>query len=189
MKKRIELKHGTVEFTIVKHPRAKSIRVTIRKDGTMLVTSPRYIPYFIIKQYLQTQSTWIIQTLTKVKNNPPKISHKESLELFKQYKDEALHLIEKRLEVYAGIYPYTYTKVRVKNQKTRWGSCSKAGNLAFNYKIMFLPTHLMDYVIVHELCHLEEFNHGPLFWKLVAQTIPNHLEYRRELQEHGIALG
>ncbi|NBS67881.1 M48 family peptidase [bacterium] len=66
--------------------------------------------------------------------------------------------------------------------RTRWGSCSKRGNLNFNYRILFLPPHLADYLIVHELCHLKEFNHSPRFWALVAQGCPNYHACKKELR-------
>ena len=79
-----------------------------------------------------------------------------------------------------------FNKINIKNQKTRWGSCSKKGNLNFNYKIALLPQHLADYIIVHELCHLGEFNHSRSFWNLVAKVFPEYLGIRNELRRSGI---
>ncbi len=73
-------------------------------------------------------------------------------------------------------------RVAIRDTKSRWGSCSKQGNLNFNYKIIFLPERIADYIIVHELCHLKEFNHGPEFWRLVAETVPEHKAIRAELK-------
>lgn len=70
----------------------------------------------------------------------------------------------------------------IRNQKSRWGSCSTKGNLNFNYKLAIIPSHLADYVIVHELCHLGEFNHSQKFWDLVAKTMPGYKEMRNELK-------
>ncbi len=70
----------------------------------------------------------------------------------------------------------------IKNHKTRWGSCSELGNLNFNYKLIFLPDAIVDYIVVHEICHLIEFNHSQDFWRLVARTIPNFRELRHELR-------
>lgn len=97
-------------------------------------------------------------------------------------KRRALTLVSARSGYFGKIYGLTYGKIRIRAQKTRWGSCSRSGNLSFNYKIIVLPPHIADYVIVHELCHLSEMNHGKRFWDLVAKTIPNHKATRKELR-------
>lgn len=74
-------------------------------------------------------------------------------------------------------------RIAIRNQRSRWGSCSKKGNLNFNYKLAFLPPEVRDYVIVHEICHIKEFNHGRGFWDLVAETVPEHRAMRRKLRE------
>lgn len=98
------------------------------------------------------------------------------------HKEAARELIHARLEALNVHYGFTYNKVAIRDQRSRWGSCSKMRNLNFNYRLVFLPPHLVDYVIVHELCHLEEFNHGPSFWALVARVVPEHQVCRRELR-------
>ncbi|HEV7448999.1 MAG TPA: M48 family metallopeptidase [Candidatus Paceibacterota bacterium] len=79
-------------------------------------------------------------------------------------------------------YNHAVRRVFIKNSKSRWGSCSSRGNLNFNYKLLFVPPQVLDYVVVHELCHLRHFNHGPEFWALVAEVLPNHKELRRALR-------
>jgi hypothetical protein len=90
-------------------------------------------------------------------------------------------LVHERLAHFNQHYNFRFNRVSIKNQRTRWGSCSKLGNLNFNYKIALLPPQLVDYLIVHELCHLAEFNHSPRFHALVARAVPNHRELRRML--------
>ncbi len=77
---------------------------------------------------------------------------------------------------------FTYHRVSIRNQRTRWGSCSRKGNLNFSYKLALLPPHLADYLIVHELCHLGQFNHSSAFWALVALAIPDYKRCRAELK-------
>ena len=95
-----------------------------------------------------------------------------------KYKELARTLAESRISYYNKFYGFKINRIAIKNSKTRWGSCSKKGNLNFNYKIALLPPELANYVIVHELCHLGEFNHSARFWKLVERTIPNWREIR-----------
>jgi len=101
---------------------------------------------------------------------------------YTKHKADALVLAMERVEHFNNIYDFPYNNVCVKNQKTRWGSCSSKGNLNFNYKILFLDEAVRDYIIVHEICHLKELNHSKKFWALVAQVVPNHKEIRRELK-------
>lgn len=97
--------------------------------------------------------------------------------------------VHHRLLVLNELYGFAYNRVAIRNQRTRWGSCSKRGNLNFNYRIASLPLHLADYVIVHELCHLMEFNHSQKFWDMVSRAIPDHRERRRELRGILIRVG
>ena len=83
---------------------------------------------------------------------------------------------------YGALHGIKVGKISIRNQKSRWGSCSKKGNLNFNYKLVFLAPELRDYVIVHEICHVKEFNHGRGFWALVAEAVPDHREVRGRLR-------
>jgi predicted metal-dependent hydrolase len=96
------------------------------------------------------------------------------------YREEARQIATLRIAQYAKEYHVTVAGISIRNQRTRWGSCSSKGNLSFNYRIVFLPQHLQDYVFIHELCHLIEFNHSTRFWELVALCAP---EYKHHIQE------
>ena len=97
--------------------------------------------------------------------------------------DNALRLLEHRIDQYNSHYRCDFNDIRVKKMKSRWGSCSEKKNLNFNVKILQLPLLLIDYIVVHELCHLIELNHSHKFWQLVAQTIPDHRVRRQELRQ------
>ena len=117
-----------------------------------------------------------VRIKTCVKNSKSKIAlavHKESAKTF------ALS----RLLYWNQYYNFKYGAIKIKSQTTRWGSCSSKGNLNFNYRIVLLPEHLADYLIVHELCHLGEFNHSQKFWNLVKKTIPDFAQRRYELKK------
>lgn len=98
------------------------------------------------------------------------------------HKEYARNIILERLAHWNEFYQCTYYKVAIRNQSTRWGSCSLRGNLNFNYKVALLPEHLMDYVIVHELCHLIEFNHSRAFWDCMERALPDCSARKNELQ-------
>ena len=101
----------------------------------------------------------------------------------KKRRRQARAFVLERIAHFNRTYRCAIRKVFIRNQKTRWGSCSKKGNLNFNYRIIALPPSIADYIIVHELCHLKEFNHSKRFWDLVARVIPEHKAIRRELRK------
>ncbi|MBI4086596.1 M48 family metallopeptidase [Candidatus Kaiserbacteria bacterium] len=98
------------------------------------------------------------------------------------HKETARAFVHERLALHNAEYSFSYKRVFIKNQKSCWGSCSEKGNLNFNYKLLFLPPHIADYVIIHELCHLAELNHSPKFWSLVAQACPEYKACRKVLK-------
>lgn len=104
------------------------------------------------------------------------------------HKEAARKVVHTKLKAFNAHYKHVYGNVAVRNQKSRWGSCSKAGNLNFNYRIVFLPPHVQDYLVVHELCHLQEFNHSTKFWQLVAETVPNYRSYKKELTQMSVRM-
>lgn len=110
---------------------------------------------------------------------------KPSIASRKKYEDNkelARKIIKERLEIINGFYGFEYKKVAIRDTKSRWGSCSARRNLNFNYKIIFLPDHLRDYIIVHELCHLKEMNHSIMFWNEVAKYCSDYKNCRSELK-------
>jgi predicted metal-dependent hydrolase len=104
------------------------------------------------------------------------------------YRRQAPALFAERLHICNLPYVFSYGRVSIKGQKSRWGSCSKQGNLNFNWRLLLAPLAVLDYVVVHELCHLKELNHGPRFWKLVARGCPAYAAHRRWLRQHGLEL-
>src|SRR3989339_2105710 len=104
-------------------------------------------------------------------------SHREYL----LHKSRARQLVKTRIAELNLLYNFSYQKFVIRNQKSRWGSCSSRGVLNFNYKLVFLPDHLADYLIAHELCHLKEMNHSRRFWNEVARAIPDYPRCRRDL--------
>jgi predicted metal-dependent hydrolase len=165
--------------------RTRSISVTIYPGGNIIVSSHPDYPEHRIHAFLNRKSAWILKKLEQQKKLAGLPTIKRSRGDYKKYKQDALNLAIARLAHFNQHYGFTYKRVSIKNQKTRWGSCSRDGNLNFSYLLSLLSPELADYIIVHELCHLKEFNHSKNFWDLVAETVPNHKELRKELK-HGL---
>jgi len=100
------------------------------------------------------------------------------------YKAKASEVIHDRLEFFNEYYGLKFNRVSFRNQKTRWGSCSSQKNLNFNWRLIMAPIEIIDYVVVHELCHLKYMNHSAAFWKTVSETIPNYKERKKWLKEN-----
>lgn len=125
---------------------------------------------------------WKIFTRTRRRIIRRRVSLKGGAKEYKLHKEHARAIATERLAHFNQFYNFTYGRIAIRNTKSRWGSCSKKGNLNFSYKIALLPPHLADYIIVHELCHIGEFNHGKGFWELVERTMPEWRKYREELK-------
>lgn len=124
----------------------------------------------------------IVRRRRRVRRFRPKT---RSRQLFLEHRARALELVHTRLAHFNLSYNFKYNKVSIKNQSSRWGSCSRRGNLNFNYRIALLEPEVADYLIVHELCHLGEMNHSKKFWDLVARTLPHWRSLRRKMKEEG----
>jgi predicted metal-dependent hydrolase len=105
------------------------------------------------------------------------------------YRQQAEKLIKKRVDELCPRLGVTYCRLTVRGAKTRWGSCSRKGNINFNWKLMMVPEPVVDYVIIHELAHLKEMNHSKNFWKLVTEHCPQWRKHRKWLKEHEGGLG
>jgi len=187
MKKEIELQQKKIEYTLRLSKRARRMRLAIYRDGAFVVTAPQFVGLTTIEQFILRKSEWVIGKIEYFKQFSGRIFIKNTKQEFALHKESALMLAIERMAHFNEIYQFSWGKVTIRNQKTRWGSCSKKGNINFNYKIALLPAHIADYIIVHELCHLKEFNHSRNFWNLVAQAIPGHREVRAELKKTGVS--
>lgn len=181
MQTQIKLNNQELVYDLKVSQRAKRMRIAIYCDGAVVVTAPNGVNGNLIEQFILRKARWIFDKLDyfKARGNHPFVRSGKGE--FLKYKQEALVLAKSRVEYFNEKYGFKFNKINIRNQKTRWGSCSRKGNLNFNYKIALLPEHLADYIIVHELCHLREFNHSKKFWNLVAQEIPDYAQHRKEI--------
>ncbi len=155
-------------------------------DSSVVLTVPYNQPLDGVEGFVKQKFSWIKKSLDYFRRIGFKKLEKPVRGEYKKYRAEALSLAKQKVEQWNNFYGFTINRVSVKNQKTRWGSCSKKGNLNFNYKIIKLREGLVDYLVVHELCHLQEFNHSRNFWQLVARSQPDYKKLRMELKAYGI---
>jgi len=124
----------------------------------------------------------VVRLYHGLKNTEGQDMVKKTIEQF--YKKKATEITHDRLQHFSYLHGFSYNRVTLKNQKTRWGSCSSSGNLNFNWRLSMAPIEVIDYVIVHELCHLKQMNHSSRFWSLVESILPNYKETRKWLAEN-----
>jgi hypothetical protein len=180
--KELYLTNQKISYKLRSSKRARLMRLAIYGDGSIVVTKPWRLNENLVEHFLKQKINWIINkisTVSKYKNPSLSRNNKEHYILNKV---AALKLVEEKLTQFNKYYQLKYNHVTVRNQITRWGSCSKSRNLNFNYKVLFLTPALCDYIVVHELCHLIEFNHSADFWAQVEKTIPDYKERRKELK-------
>lgn len=180
--RKIKLQNKEIEYRLKKSRRAKNMRLTIYCDGSLVATVPSRYSDGILEEFILEKSDWILKKIEYFNN----FSHKEfwvnNPTDFVNSKEKALDLARERINYFNQFYNFSFKKINIRNQRTRWGSCSRSGSLSFNYKIVYLPAKLADYVIVHELCHLQEFNHSRKFWALVKKTVPDCEKIRKEVR-------
>lgn len=178
-----------MEIQVIKSNR-KTIAIEIKPDLQVLVRAPRRMPKWEIERFVREHEDWILKHLEIVRKrneerkNLPKET-KLAPEELKVLVNMAKEAIPKRVAYYAPIVGVTYGRISIRNQKTRWGSCSGKGNLNFNCQLMRMPSEVIDYVVVHELCHRKEMNHSPEFWAEVEKVLPDYKKRRKWLKEYG----
>lgn len=191
MEKTIELGEQKVEYTLRLNKRARGIRLSVASGGVFTVSAPERMAESRIEAFMREKAEWVLDKI-RYFSQFPKITPAKRVNRkkhFAEHKEKARVLVGERLAYFNQFYNLKWNKVAIRNQRSRWGSCSRKKNLNFNYRIALLPPHLADYIIVHELCHLAQLNHSLKFWALVAQTMPEHRSLRKELRRQGMHLG
>ena len=167
-----------IPYRLVRSDR-KSIGIQITADG-VIVRAPKRLSAAEIDRFVQSKRSWIEGHLAKVPAPQPKFTQTEIEALARK----ALTVIPDRVRHFAPIVGVSYGRITIRNQRSRWGSCSGKGNLNFNCLLMLTTDHVIDYVVVHELCHRLEMNHSPKFWAQVERVLPDYRESREWLKEH-----
>jgi len=160
---------------------AKRIRLRVRESGTVLITCPWWCPKREALELLDTHRAWIDEQRQRLRERPLALQRCDN-DHYRAHKESARRLVRTKVSYWSAFYGFRVQRIAIRNQRSRWGSCSTLGNINIHYKILFLPEHLQDYLIIHELCHLAEPNHSSRFWALVARAYPAYKSAQRELK-------
>lgn len=170
-------------FELIRSAR-RTIAVEIR-NGRVIVRAPLRMSKTEIERFVASKADWINKHLEVAKQRQSISVQPFTAAEIQQMADAALQDIPQRVHKYAAIIGVTVGRITIRNQKTRWGSCSSKGNLNFNCLLMLCPEEVRDYVVVHELCHRKELNHSSRFWNEVARVMPDYAVRRKWLKECG----
>ena len=177
-----------MKVTVIRSNR-KTVAIQVNPDLSVTVRAPYSASEKDIEEILKKKEAWISRHIEKIKKTKERFEAEPTEKLTREkviaLAEEALKVIPERVEYFAKVIGVTYGKITVRNQKTRWGSCSSKGNLNFNCLLMLAPPEVLDYVVVHELCHRKQMNHSKAFWLEVEKVLPNYKEVRKWLKEEG----
>ena len=162
----------------------KTLAIQINPDLAVTVRAPMYAPQSDIERMLIEKESWRQKQIEETQGESVESEYLTNEEI-KKLADKALQHIPKRVSYYAKQIGVTYGRITIRNQKTRWGSCSSKGNLNFNCLLMLTLPEVIDYVVVHELCHRKEMNHSGAFWAEVEKVLPDYKEQVKWLKENG----
>ena len=164
----------TIDYSIKESKIAQRMRVAVFADGDVIATKPITTSIDVLKKFVESKKLWIAKKLEEKKIQIVPELKENSRMHYLLHKIEARNFVHKKLEKWNKELGYKYKSVRIKQLKSRWGSCTSNKGLSFNYKIIFLPEIMQDYIIVHELCHLKEMSHSKKFWMFVGEIIPDY---------------
>lgn len=195
--------HGTdgteVETTyILARSDRKTTTLTVSQDGVLTIHTSALASQEYIHDLLQCHADWILRQMKRQQERSRAAreqvqgkSIEEREEAAQRAAQEMRGVLIERIRYYEPMLPASHrpiTKIRIAMQRTRWGSCSAKGTLSFNVRLALAPREALDYVVVHELCHLAEMNHSDRFWALVGEIMPDYETWRKWLRENGSTL-
>ena len=177
-----------IKYTIVRSSR-KTVAIQVKPDG-VVVRAPYRVSEKEILDIVESKQEWILKHMSLLEN---RLEEQASVTPFTADEiyalaDQALKIIPEKVRHYASLIGVDYGRITIRNQKSRWGSCSGKGNLNFNCLLMLCPDEVIDSVVVHELCHRKEMNHSAKFWAQVERVIPDWKQRRKWLKDNGNSL-
>ncbi len=165
----------------------RTISLEITSAGQVIVRAPRCMSEAEIKRFIDSKSSWLAKHLQKYSEDVNSLQTEGSFteQEIARMMTLAKQVIPEKVAYYARLMGVTYGRITIRKQKSRWGSCSREGNLNFNCLLMMAPAEVLDYVVVHELSHRLEMNHSAKFWAQVEKVIPDYGKPRKWLKEQG----
>lgn len=167
----------------------KSVALQIDKDLRLTVRAPHRMSDREIREFIEKKSEWIKKNMQKMERRQEELRAEPTelitVEELRGLAAKAAEYIPGRVAFYAPKIGVDWRGITIRNQRSRWGSCSSRGNLNFNCLLMLAPPDIIDYVVVHELCHRREMNHSPLFWREVEKILPDYRARRKWLKDNG----
>ena len=182
-----------MDIVVIRSDR-RSFAIEIGRDKKIKVRVPRRASKAQIEEMLKAKHDWILKTLDKIeqRNTAEAREYEEAEQLsseeVKRLKKEARIRLTELTEYWAGRMGISYGRISIRGQKTRWGSCSSKGNLNYNYLLMLCPDDVIEYVVIHELCHRIYMNHSKRFWEKIEEFCPNYRQARKWLKQNGNSL-
>ena len=169
---------GQISYALIHSNSTSRVSILVGPGGVR-VYAPRHARLREVDRIVAQHADWVRAERARL---APPLSPDDKARLAKEAKDR----ICERIALFAPrLGSRLPARVTIREQKTRWGSCSRKGNLNFNWKLIRAPQEALDYVVVHELCHLYEFNHSPGFWRMVESVLPDYGQWKRWLAQHG----
>ena len=174
-----------MEFEVIRSNR-KSMAVEI-KLNKLIIRAPMQVSNEEINSFMLKNKAWIEKHLAKAAAQQQAVASVKKLTIdeIRQLADKALEAIPERVKHYAPLVGVTYGRITIRNQRSKWGSCSSKGNLNFNCLLMLTPPEVIDSVVVHELCHRKEMNHSAKFYSEVLRVFPDYWKWDRWLKDNG----
>lgn len=172
-------------ITII-YSKRKTVSIEVRSDG-LLVRAPKGMSKRRINAFLCEKRDWIEKHWEKMQKQQSALAQLDpfTMDEIRELADKATRIIPEKVKKYALIVGVDYGRITIRNQRTRWGSCSSKGNLNFNCLLMLFPEDVIDYVVVHELCHRKHMNHSAEFYAEVARVFPEYRSCQKWLKENG----
>jgi hypothetical protein len=167
----------------IRHPRARRYVIRVRPDGSVRVTVPRWGSRRHAELFAEQQRPWIERQRAHVRASaPPRLTY--TAEAVKELRRQAARELPAHLLRLAALHGLQVSRISVRNQRSRWGSCSPSGHICLNWRLVLMPDEVREYVLVHELMHLRRLDHSRHFWRLVAHACPGYERARRWLREN-----